>query len=142
MNLRLEGSDLLAPEPGDLRARGFWTRPGTESEPLMDCKESFRGRGLIIRSDGEPRKEAAVMSRLLWSRVTVAELGDIMEAELTGTCRAGCSGCDRGCWSAIVFHFITVYTTQRSKIERKSRGEACECYEGGIATSRQRELRN
>lgn len=61
MNLRLAGSERFAPEPGDFRARGFTMRPGTESEPLIDCSESLRGLGLMIRSDGLPRNEAAVM---------------------------------------------------------------------------------
>jgi hypothetical protein len=61
MNFRFAGSDLLAPEPGDFRARGFTTRPGWVSEPEMDCRESLRGRGLMILSEGLPRSEAAVM---------------------------------------------------------------------------------
>jgi hypothetical protein len=61
MNFRLAGSDLLAPDPGDFRARGFTTRPGWVSEPEIDCRESLRGRGLIMRSDGLPRSDAAVM---------------------------------------------------------------------------------
>lgn len=67
MNLRLEGSERFAPEPGLFRARGFWTRPGTESDPLIDCNESFRGRGLIILSDGLPRSDAGVRFKLLSS---------------------------------------------------------------------------
>jgi hypothetical protein len=63
MNLRLAGSERLAPEPGLLRARGLTTRPGAPSEPEIECIESFRslGRGLIILSEGLPLREAAVM---------------------------------------------------------------------------------
>ena len=64
MNLRLAGSDLFAPEPGDFRARGFTTRLGCVSEPEMDCSESLRGRGLMMRSDGLPRRDAEVMLML------------------------------------------------------------------------------
>lgn len=64
MNLRLAGSDLLAPDPGDFRARGFTTRPGWVSEPEMDWSESLRGRGLIMRSEGLPLSDAGVMLTL------------------------------------------------------------------------------
>jgi hypothetical protein len=59
MNLRLAGSDRLAPEPGLLRARGLVTRVEPESD--TECRESFLGRGLMMRSDGLPLNEAAVM---------------------------------------------------------------------------------
>lgn len=67
MNFRFAGSDLLAPEPGDFRARGFTTRPGWVSEPEMDCRESLRGRGLMMRSEGLPRREVGVMLMVLAS---------------------------------------------------------------------------
>jgi len=78
MNLRLAGSDRLAPEPGDFRARGFTTLPGCVSEPEIDCSESLRGRGLMMRSDGLPRKDAEVM--LMFE--SVAMLGE----------KVGCAG--------------------------------------------------
>ena len=76
MNFRLAGSDLLAPEPGDFRARGFTTRPGWVSEPEIDWSESLRGRGLMMRSDGLPRRDAAVM--LIFASVAIME-GEIFE---------------------------------------------------------------
>ena len=49
-------------------------RPGTESEPLIDWSESFRGRGLMILSDGLPRNEAAVMLMSGWEAMVSREL--------------------------------------------------------------------
>ena len=69
MNFRFAGSDLFAPDPGDFRARGFTTRPGWESEPEMDWRESLRGLGLMMRSEGLPRNEAAVM--LMFASVAI-----------------------------------------------------------------------
>ena len=40
MNFLLEGSDLLAPDPGLLRARGLATRPGIDSAPGRGGNES------------------------------------------------------------------------------------------------------
>ena len=75
MNLRLAGSDLLAPEPGDFRARGFTTRPGCVSEPDIDCSESLRGRGLIMRSEGLPLRDAEVMLMLESVAILVEKMG-------------------------------------------------------------------
>jgi hypothetical protein len=62
-------------------------RPGTESEPEIDCSESFLGRGLMMRSEGLPRKEAAVMLMSFW----VAIMRSARWAELVGEKGSGCS---------------------------------------------------
>ena len=49
-------------------------RPGTESEPLIDWRESLRGLGLMILSDGLPRNEAAVMLMSDWEFMVRREL--------------------------------------------------------------------
>ena len=73
MNFRLAGSERFAPEPGDFLARGLTMRPGTESEPEIDCSESLRGLGLMMRSEGLPRNDAAVM--LIFSAVAILRWG-------------------------------------------------------------------
>ena len=63
-------------------------RPGTESEPEMDCSESLRGLGLMMRSEGLPRNEAAVM--LMLSAVAIMRGGG--QAELVGQRGPGSEG--------------------------------------------------
>lgn len=77
MNLRLAGSERLAPEPGLLRARGLVTRPGTDSLPDIECRESLRGRGLMMRSEGLPRREAAVMLMSGLAAIMAADAGEL-----------------------------------------------------------------
>jgi hypothetical protein len=101
MNLRLAGSDRLAPEPGLLRARGLVTRVEPESD--TECRESFLGRGLMIRSDGLPLKEAAVML-MSGLAAMAADTGELLfiVGELRHCGASQSSECECDCYKTLV----------------------------------------